>query len=68
MFFGHVGGKLTDSLSVVDLYFLVRGNGSVDKRLVGLLGPIDDDGFDGWGSVERRGISFMVAHSQFTIG
>ena len=56
--FVHVGGKLTDIRSVVDLWFLVRGGGSVDKRLVDLLGHSDDDGVDGRGSVERREILF----------
>ena len=50
--FVQVGGKLTESLSVVDPWFLVRGNDSVDKRLMDLLGPSDDDGVDGRGSVD----------------
>ena len=49
--FAHVGGKLTESLSVVDLWFFVGWYDGVDKRLVGLLRPSDDDRFDGWGSV-----------------
>ena len=56
--FVHVGGELTDIRSVVDLWFLVRGDGSVDKRLVDLLGHSDYDGVDGQGSVERREILF----------
>ena len=56
--FIHVGGELTQSLSVVDLWFLVGGNNGVDKRLVDLFGPSDDNGVDGWGSVERREIFF----------
>ena len=47
--FVHVGGKLTESLSVVDLWFLVGGDDGVDKRLMDLLGPSNDDGVDGWG-------------------
>ena len=30
----------------------------MDKRLVDILGPNDDDGFDGRGGVERRAIYF----------
>ena len=56
--FFHVGGKFTESLSIVDLWFLVGGNDGVDKRLVDLLRPSDDDGVDGRGSVERREILF----------
>ena len=52
----HVGGKLTDSLSVVDLWFFVRWDDGVNKHLVDLLRPSDDDRVDGKGSVERREI------------
>ena len=34
------------------------GNDGVDKILVDLLGPSDDDGGDGWGGVERGEIFF----------
>ena len=56
--FVHVGGNLTESLSVVDLWLLVGGNDGVDILLMDLLGPSDDDGADGRGSVERREIFF----------
>ena len=56
--FAHVGGNLNESLSVVDLWFSVRGNDGVDKSLVDLLGPSDGDGVDGRGSAERREIFF----------
>ena len=45
--FAHIGGKLTVSLSVVDLWFFVGWDNGVDKRLVDLLRPSNDDGFDG---------------------
>ena len=44
--FVHVGGELTESLIFVYLWFLVGGNDGVDKRLVDLLGPSNDDGVD----------------------
>ena len=56
--FAHVGGELTESLSVVDLWFLVGGNNGVSKRLVDVFRPSNDDGVNGWGSVERREIFF----------
>ena len=66
--FVHVGGKLTESLSVVDLWFLVGGttawiNSSwISLDLVMMMGSMD-------GAALREGkYSFMVAHSQFTIG
>ena len=54
--FAHVGVELTESLSVVDLWFFVGWDDGVDKRLVDILRPSNDDGADGWGSVERREI------------
>ena len=52
--FAHIGGELTDSLSVVDLWFFVGWDDGADKRLVDLPRTSDDDGVDGWGSVDRR--------------
>ena len=52
--FAHVGDELTESLSVFDLWFFVRWDDGVDKLPVDILRPSDDDGVDGWGSVERR--------------
>ena len=51
--FAYVGGKLTESLSVVDLWFFVGWDDGVDKRLVDLLRHSNDDRVDGWESVSR---------------
>ena len=56
--FAHGVGELTESLSVVELWLFVGWYNGVDKRLVDLLRPSDDDRVDGWGSVERREIFF----------
>ena len=54
--FAHVGGKLTESLSVVDIWVFVGWDDGVDKRLVDLLRPSDNYGVNGWGSIEKREI------------
>ena len=54
--FTHGGVELTESLSVVDLWFFVGWDDGVDKGLVDLLRPSDDDRVHGWGSVERKEI------------
>ena len=58
--FAHVGGKLTESLSVVDLWLFFRWYDGVDKRLVDLLRPSGDDRVDGWVIVDRREIFLHV--------
>ena len=66
--FAHVGGELTKSLSVIDLWFFVGWNMAwintlwIYLDLVMMMGSMDG------ASLREGGSSFMVAHSQFTIG